>query len=252
MPSQGGKSLIPDASIDGMMKFLDARVRIQHSCPFCDFSKAFPEMEMSSWCNVDNEVMQIVALDEAQLREICAYARERLGARQVAGDAKAALLSTTNCLCGEFNSVATIADKCESWAVPPTIYFGGWETHRMISHSKADLKKFVNSVRKIGKIEVVSLRERDQLDMLSSLGVAPIHFFGGLTNKQLRAIVTAYENGLFELPARSKMDKVAKAEGLSRSTYGEHLRKAMLQIVENSYPVLTLSDKGPVRLRAAD
>ena len=49
------------------MKYLDARVRIQHPCPFCDFSKDFPEMEMSTWCNVDNEVMQIVALDEAQL-----------------------------------------------------------------------------------------------------------------------------------------------------------------------------------------
>jgi len=234
------------------MKFLDAKVRIQHPCPFCDFSKAFPEMEMSSWCNVDNEIMQIVALDEVQLREICAYAKEKFGARQVAGDAKAALLSTANCLCNEFNSVTTIADKYESWAVPPTIYFGGWETHRIISHCKADLKKFANSVKKIGRIEIVSLRERDQLDMLNSLGIVPIHFFGGLTNRQLRAIVTAYESGLFEVPARTKMDRIAKAEGLSRSTYGEHLRKAMLQIVENSYPMLKLYDKGPMQIRGED
>ena len=234
------------------MKYLDARVRIQHPCPFCDFSKDFPEMEMSTWCNVDNEVMQIVALDEAQLREICARAKEVFDARQVAGDAKAALLATSNCLCSTYPSAAAIADKYESWAVPPTIYFGGWETHRIISHSKADLKKFANDVKKIGKIEIVSLRERDQLDMMNSLGVIPMNLFGGLTNRQLRAVTTAYENGLFEVPARTKMDRVAKTEGLSRSTYGEHLRKAMLQIVENSYPMLKLYDKGPMQLRGGD
>ena len=200
-------------------------------------------MEMSSWCNVDNEVMQIVAMDEAQMREIVAYAKGKFDARQVAGDAKTALLSTGNCLCTT-DSIGVVADKFESWAVPPTIYFGGWETHRIISHCKADLKKFTNEISKRAKIEIVSLRERDQLDMLNSLGVVPIHFFGGLTNKQLRAVVTAYENGLFEVPARTKMDKIAKAEGLSRSTYGEHLRKAMLQIVENSYPILKLYEKG--------
>lgn len=234
------------------MKFLDARVRIQHPCPFCDFSKKFPEMEMSSWCNVESEVMQVVALDEEQLRAIISYAKEHLAARQVVSDRNSALLATYSCMCGTYDSANSIAAKHESWSVPPTIYFGGWETHRIISHNKGDLKRFANDVKKIGKIEIISLRDREQLDMLSSLGVVPIHFFGGLTNRQLRAIVTAYENGLFEVPAHTKMDKVAKAEGLSRSTYGEHLRKAMLQIVENSYPVLKLYDKGPMQIRSRD
>ena len=235
-----------------MMRFLDAKVRIQHPCPFCDFSKKFPEMELSSWCNVANEVMQVVALDESQLKEILAYARENFAARQVAGSDKSALLATNTCLCDMYPSVSSIAHKYEAWSVPPTIYFGGWETHRIISHNKTDLKKFANGVRKVGKIEIVAIREREQLDMLNSLGVVPIHFFGGLTNKQMRAVITAYENGLFEVPARTKMDKIAKAEGLSRSTYGEHLRKAMLQIVENSYPIMKLYDKGPMLIAAEE
>jgi predicted DNA binding protein len=209
-------------------------------------------MEMTSWCNVDHEAMQIHALDEDQMREICAYAKENFDARLVAGDLKVALLSTSNCLCSTYLSVTTFADKFDSWAVPPTTYFGGWETHRIISQTKRGLKDFVSAVKKVGTIEIISMREREQLDMLNSLGVIPANFFGGLTNKQLRAIVTAYENGLFEGPARTKMDAIAKSEGLSRSTYGEHLRKAMLQIVENSYPILKLYDKGPMETRAKD
>jgi predicted DNA binding protein len=226
------------------MRFLDARVRVQHPCALCDFSKRFPETEMSSWCNVDNEIIQAVTLDEARLDDVCAYAGRHFGAKQVARDVKSVLLSTRDCMCNSHDSIGTIADRYDSWSVPPTVYFGGWETHRIISHCKKDLKRFTNEVKRIGRIEVVSMRERDQLDMLNSLGVVPVHFFGGLTNKQLRAIVSAYENGLLQVPARTRMDRVAKMEGLSRSTYGEHLRKALFQIVENSYPVLKLYDRG--------
>jgi len=51
--------------------------------------------------------------------------------------------------------------------------------------------------------------------------------------------------GLFEVPARTKMDDVAKAMGLSRSTLGEHLRKAELQMLRNSYPFLKLRATRP-------
>jgi hypothetical protein len=36
------------------------------------------------------------------------------------------------------------------------------------------------------------------------------------------------------------MDKVAECSGLSRSTFGEHLRKGELQIMRNLYPFLKL------------
>jgi predicted DNA binding protein len=225
------------------MKFLDARVRVQHPCPLCDFSKEFPGAEISSWCNVDSEIIQVITLDEGKLDEICEYAGRSFGAKQVARDANSVLLSTRDCICEPFNSVDRIADRHGSWSVPPTIFFGGWETHRIISRSKNDLRKFANDIKKVGRIEIVSLRERDRLDMLNSLGVAPVHFFDGLTDKQLRAIVAAYESGLLQVPARTRMDRVARMEGQSRSTYGEHLRKALFQIIENSYPVLKLYDR---------
>jgi predicted DNA binding protein len=224
------------------MKYIDARIKIQHPCPFCDFSKEFPDMTMSSWCNVENEVMQIIALDDDRLREICAYAKSHFETKEIAKGEKTILLATGVCLCGVYNSISSLVDKYDAWSVPPELYFGGWETHRIIFHTKSELNKFANDVKRIGKIEVVSLRERDQLDMLNSLGVAPINFLGGLTDKQMHAIIVAYENGLFDVPAKTDMDRIAKLQGISRSTYGEHLRKAIHQIMENSYPILKLNN----------
>jgi predicted DNA binding protein len=56
--------------------------------------------------------------------------------------------------------------------------------------------------------------------------------------------VLAFENGLLDIPAKARMDRVARGEGVSRSTFGEHLRKAQLQLIRNSYPFLKLRDDG--------
>jgi predicted DNA binding protein len=78
--------------------------------------------------------------------------------------------------------------------------------------------------------------------MIRDIGVVPVHFFEGLTDRQIHALAVAYENGLFDVPSRDKLDRVALKEGISRSTFGEHLRKAQFRIMKNSYPFLKLKD----------
>jgi predicted DNA binding protein len=72
------------------------------------------------------------------------------------------------------------------------------------------------------------------------VGVVPGLLLEGLTDKQAYVLTSAYESGLFDVPARVKMDKVAERVGLSRSTFGEHLRKAEYEVLKNLYPFLKL------------
>ena len=51
--------------------------------------------------------------------------------------------------------------------------------------------------------------------------------------------VTAYEEGLLDVPSQGSMDAAAAKVGISRSTFGEHLRKATYQLVSNAYPFIT-------------
>ena len=83
------------------MKFLDARVRLQHPCPFCELSSNFPEMEISSWCNVDNEVVQMIASDDERLKKAVEWARENLGIKQVIADKKSILAVPRRCRCDD-------------------------------------------------------------------------------------------------------------------------------------------------------
>jgi len=143
------------------------------------------------------------------------------------------------CLCRTYRSVTRIAEENGLWLVPPIRYLGGWETHRVITDAKAALDRFVKGVQEVGRLEVLSLQPRERLGIVRDFGFAP-HLFAGLTERQVEIVVSAYEAGLLEIPARTQIGQVARRHGLSRSTYGEHLRKAQLRILRNSYPYLKL------------
>ncbi len=42
--------------------------------------------------------------------------------------------------------------------------------------------------------------------------------------------------------ARGHLDHIAQGLGVARSTFGEHLRKAQLRLLRNSYPFLKLRE----------
>jgi predicted DNA binding protein len=225
------------------MPFLDTRVRVQHPCPYCDLSVAFPEVEMALWTSTQSDVFHVAAPSPTDLQRVLRAMQETIGARRITQEGTSALVVTHQARWKYPPSVTRIADRRGLWVVPPTIYFGGWETYRVVSPTIGALRRFVADVKKNGEVEVLSHRARDQLDRIHSLTTIPVHLFEGLTDRQVHVLVKAFEGGLFELPAREKMDRVAARAGVSRSTFGEHLRKAEMQILQNSYPFLKLRDQ---------
>ena len=198
---------------------------------------------MALWTNTQSDVFHITATEPAQLQKLLRAMQRTLGARKIIQDGPSALVITHQARWDYPPSVPKLADCRGLWLMPPTIYFGGSETYRVISPTIATLRRFVADVKKVGEVEVLSHRARDQMDRISALGTVPVHLFEGLTDRQIHVMVKALEGGLFELPATAKMDRVAAREGLSRSTFGEHLRKAETQILRNSYPFLKLKDQ---------
>jgi predicted DNA binding protein len=222
------------------MRFLDTRLRLRHDCPFCNFSAEFPEAEMVMWYSHEHEVLQIIPADPSRLGDMLKAARRELGACDMFQDSRSALLMTCECGYPKFRSFLSLAKDMGCLPLSPHTYQGGWETHRVLATSSEAMRSLVQEFERDGEVEILSHRNREALDALADLSVVPVHFFEGLTDQQIRAIVAAYEAGLFEVPARTRMDRVASRLGLSRSTFGEHLRKAQLQLLRNSYPFLKL------------
>ncbi len=221
------------------MTLIDAKIRVQHPCPLCDLSSRFPEARIASWCNGQLDILQVSVEDPKDLDSVLEDAASDLHFEEVVRAEGSALTMSRACACfGPDVTSAAQDNRC--WAVQPILYYGGWETHRIIAPNKLALQSMIKQVRDMGTAEIASLKPLEGLETVRDIGIIPVHFFENLTAKQITALVSAYESGLLSIPARTKMEEVAKKVGMSRSTYGEHLRKAMAKVVENSYPILKL------------
>jgi predicted DNA binding protein len=76
---------------------------------------------------------------------------------------------------------------------------------------------------------------RDDLQPIRELPLGSHHFLEGLTQRQTSALIRAFDEGLLDVPARGRWDAAARREGLSRSTFGEHIRKGQWRLIANAY-----------------
>jgi predicted DNA binding protein len=227
------------------MPLIDTRVRIRHSCAYCELSGAFPDVQFVLWCNGDTDALRVVAPDWETMEEAKHHAIEFLGMDFLSSDDRPSLIMTGACACPtEGRSAVDLAEKHGCWSVQPIPMIGGWEYHRIFAQDQESVKEFIEDVRLFGEAELISLRSRESLDVVDQVGSMSVHMFAGLTDRQMEVLIAAFEEGLMDVPSRGSMDAAAHRIGIARSTFGEHLRKATYQLVSNAYPFIRPGSEG--------
>lgn len=222
------------------MQVIDAKIRVRVNSTMCRISGDHPDARMLLWCNGNYDVIQVSSGDPAYLDQVMVSLKEIGTISELGREKGSAITMFRECACDGIGSYDIIEDN-GCFPIGGKTFIEGWEEIRIFAPSQAALRDAISQLNLHGgEVEIASMRTRNESVALRDMGIAPVPFFGGLTEKQIEVVVTAFENGLLSVPAKSKMDEVAKKVGLSRSTYGEHLRKAMFTLVENSYPVLKL------------
>lgn len=220
------------------MPVVDARIRVRHACPYGNLSERFPRTLLLLWCDNRRDTFLLSSPDPTELRGVTAALRRSFHARALLVEGTSALLEVPDFEWPEPPSVTGLARRGGVWVLPPVVYADGQETYRLISPTRARLNRLIQRLRRLGAVEILSLSDRAGLENVRDFPTASVHFFEGLSHRQVRALVAAHDAGLLEIPARSRWEEVARREGLSRSTFGEHLRKAQLRILRNSYSLL--------------
>lgn len=104
----------------------------------------------------------------------------------------------------------------------------GYETWEVGSWDKQELLCFTNHVRRRFKdfrvVKLVSVK----MDNVFFPRLIP-----NLTQKQRHAIESAISNGYYQTPRKVGLRKLAKINGLSLSTYQQHLRAAEEKLIPN-------------------
>ena len=217
---------------------VDARLRVAHPCPYCDVSTAFPRSLHLLWCDNRRDVFLVSSPGEEELRAVLHRMRRTLGARPMLVEGSLALVTVREFQWDRPPSVYRLAERAGLWTLPPIVYFAGRETYRFVAPTRRALDRLVRRLRQLGDVELLSIDQRSGLPGIRDVPAASVHFFEGLTGRQAAALVAGFEGGLFDVPGRSSWAEVARRQRLSRSTFGEHLRKGQQRILANSYGAL--------------
>ena len=94
------------------------------------------------------------------------------------------------------------------------------------------------------KVEIISQRIIPSGAVKETMLVSTSSLFGGLTRKQVQALVFALENGYYQVPKRVTTEEMASKLKLPRTTYEEHLRKAEGKVLRSMAPYISL---GPAK-----
>jgi len=240
------------------MTLYETALRLQHDCPFNELSRQHPELSISSWCNSETDVMEISADDPASFNEL----QKDLKSVEKALKTKITRKSNnTNNIqiviqhCGCENvpaPVSPVFERNNCLELQPTIYKGGWEYYRLIAFSENDLKKVFATIEPYCKVEIISQRVIPSGAVKETMLVSTSSLFGGLTRKQVQALVFALENGYYQVPKRVTTEEMASKLRLPRTTYEEHLRKAEGKVLRSMAPYISLGPaKSPDRSGSA-
>jgi predicted DNA binding protein len=142
------------------MTYLELSFKLQHDCPYNDFSRQYPSAVVSHWCNWSRDVLEINQDDSRAItRRAVREMLKRIGSKVIGtpGSSFNSYLVLQHCACDKLPppTLPTI-EKRNCLNLQPMIYTGGWEWYRITAFSDRDVKNLFRDLEKDCTVEVTS------------------------------------------------------------------------------------------------
>jgi len=214
----------------------------------------FPTARFSLWCNGGTDVLEIEAAGLASFedlqKEITSTTNAHLDGKIISKtycQDKFQLVART-CCCGSDHKgtpISPIIQRHNFMRIPPLVLAGGWEYHRLVGYDDNDLKGLLRGLDRIGATEVLHKKSVSEGMTDDTFLLSLSSLFGQLTEKQMKALLSAIEGGYYEISKRTTADDLARKQGQPRSTLEEHIRKAESKIVLAMAPYMMMYARVP-------
>ncbi len=112
---------------------------------------------------------------------------------------------------------------------PIMISAAGEEIWSVASVDRQHLISLFGVLKKVRNARMVSIREED----VQTISIAQFH--PRLTRAQREAVELAIQEGYYQVPRRTSVQKLAKISGLAFSTFQAHMRKAEAKLIPYSF-----------------
>ncbi|MDG6996397.1 MAG: helix-turn-helix domain-containing protein [Nitrososphaerota archaeon] len=231
------------------MTHYEVAFKLQHDCPYNEFSKTHPDTVISHWCNWRKDILEIAHKD-LQNEQVQQGIRKLIRALNTKVIRKSNATSNLQvvlqqCACDNIPPpTVPMIEQHNCLELQPAVYTQGWEWYRVIAFSEKDIKSLFKDLDRFG-VQVVSRRTVLDESVRDTFVLSTATLFGDLTDKQLKALITALDNGYYNMPRSATAEEIAKRAGVPRTSFVDHLRKAENKVLRSVGPYLRLKPEEP-------
>ncbi len=231
---------------------LQATLAVQHGCDLCDLTTTCPEARIALWCNYHHDAVEITLGDAGSrcLDELWKRAPGATIRQDPAHPGRYHALFP--CIHNRADGgVQATAERLHCIALSPIIYENGWETHRVVAWDDGAFARLYQEVVAEFPVEVKSKRRLEGSLFEHSMILSANDLLGNLTDRQLGAVEQAVSAGYYETPRQARVQDIADAAGVPRTTFQEHLQKGEAKLMQAVAPLLGLRAAGQARQEPA-
>ncbi|MDG6916069.1 MAG: helix-turn-helix domain-containing protein [Nitrososphaerota archaeon] len=228
------------------MPMIEARVRLEHDCPYTRFTKSIPKAEMFHWCSRESDVLEVAesaSFEPSELDVALNRLLKDLGAKAVRriplGPKRRMIVQKHNYSSMKQN-VNAVIEEHNCMEVQPTVYKDGFEWYRILAFDNRDLIRLFGALSRWADVHVVSRETFTERSARDTIAVSIRRLLGGLTERQLKALLVALSAGYYDTPRKVRTADISQRMSTPRTTYETHLRKAEGKVLKALVPYLEL------------
>jgi predicted DNA binding protein len=213
------------------MTYYEISFKLQHDCPYNDFSRQYPSATISHWCNWSRDVLEIAYTDplDRRMNRAIHEMLGKIGSKiiKTPRTSSSIHLIFQHCACDKLPppTLPTI-EKRNCLNLQPMVYAGGWEWYHITAFSDSDVKSLFRDLDRHCTVEVTSRRAISESSAHANLLVSTRSLFGDMTEKQIKALLIALDHGYYSLPRGASAEEIARRLKIPRTSFTDHLRKA--------------------------
>ncbi len=221
------------------MPATEIQIKARTDNPIHRLTEEYPSLRIWMWCNFVQDVYEIVSDSPKEFHGAVEEFRRLYHVLDETEISTNIRLITQNCVCSKETTVHDNIQELEILNLMPVFYTRGYEYYRLIAFRHEALAELFDRLTDQG-FQVDVLEKAPFNGMVSDSLITLSSLVGGLTDKQVDAIVAAYNSGYYQTPRRVNVQTIADRVRVPRTTLQEHLNKAENKLISSIIPQIQL------------
>lgn len=221
------------------MQAFEVQIRARIDNPIHMLTEKYPSLKIWTWCNFITDIHEIVADNPDDFNNAVKEFKSIYSILNESVISSNIRLITQNCICTEKTTVHDNIQELEILNLMPVFASKGYEYYRLIAFKHESIDMLFEKLYTLG-FEVEIQMKAPFNGMVSDNLITLNSLVSNLTDKQMGAIIAAFNNGYYQTPREVNVKNIAQRMQVPRTTLQEHLNKAENKLISSIVPQIQL------------